>query len=227
MPMTEAEEDAFKLLDKAGRMNHKREHRAARQVNIEHESLKSELSKKFVGFYKFMHQSPKRFLGLTTQHHAKEISLLVVKHEAKTLLDYGSGKGMQYLNLRVHEQWGGILPYCYDPGVFGIHKKPRERVISDSPDHLAIFDGVICCDVMEHIPEQLIPDTVEEIMSMASKFAYVNVALSPAGKNLPNGENAHVTLKPKEWWVDQFSQHINGKELILSFSSKDDDDETM
>ena len=49
------------------------------------------------------------------------------------LLDYGSGKGYQYLLARIHENWGGHLPICYDPGVIQLATRPPGR-----------FDGIIC-----------------------------------------------------------------------------------
>jgi hypothetical protein len=41
------------------------------------------------------------------------------------LLDYGSGKGYQYLARRYHERWGGLLPHCYDIGVQQLSPSPR------------------------------------------------------------------------------------------------------
>ena len=42
---------------------------------------------------------------------------------------------------------------------------------------------------------------VAEIFSYARRFVYVNVACYPAEKRLPNGENAHCTVRPPEWWA--------------------------
>ena len=44
------------------------------------------------------------------------------------------------------------------------------------------------------------PWIVEEMFSAARKFVYANVASYPAHKRLPNGENAHATQQPAEWW---------------------------
>lgn len=91
--------------------------------------------------------NPKRFLGYTTKLYVQPIKRLIEETGAVSLLDYGCGKGYQYLGgRRVHERWGGLLPHCYDPGVLGLHEKPERK-----------FDGVISCDVMEHVPEHLIP----------------------------------------------------------------------
>jgi hypothetical protein len=38
------------------------------------------------------------------------------------------------------------------------------------------------------------------MFSAARRFVYANVASYPAQKRLPNGENAHATQQPAEWW---------------------------
>ena len=34
----------------------------------------------------------------------------------------------------------------------------------------------------------------------ANKFVYANIACHRAKATLPNGENAHCTARPVEWW---------------------------
>ena len=77
------------------------------------------------------------------------------------------------------------------------------------------FDGVISTDVLEHIPEREIDDVMKEIFEMAQKFVYLNIAMYPAITLLPNGENAHCTLKPKEWWNEKIFKH-NQKQVYTS-----------
>jgi hypothetical protein len=42
---------------------------------------------------------------------------------------------------------------------------------------------------------------IEEMFRYARRFVFANVACFPAVKNLPNGQNAHCTLHPPEWWA--------------------------
>ena len=208
-------------LSKAEIMAAKRRVFASQEMREKREALankawnksKISLEEEFHGFYQAMHKNPKKFLGYSTKRHVKNITKLVEKHNAKTLLDYGCGKGMQYLGRRFHEQWGGVLPHCYDPGVRGLHKKPD-----------GTFDGVICCDVLEHIPESLISDVLEEISLYAEKFVFANIALSPARKTLPNGQNAHVTLQPESWWRMKFEKSMSDQDVLLVFSDEDERD---
>ena len=62
-------------------------------------------------------------------------------------------------------------------------------------------------DVLEHIPEHQIPKTIEEITRRAERFVFVAICNSPAIAVLPNGENAHCTCKPVEWWKEMFIKH--------------------
>ena len=41
---------------------------------------------------------------------------------------------------------------------------------------------------------------VDEIFSLAKKFVFINVSCYPAERLLPNGENAHCTVRPGVWW---------------------------
>ena len=142
-------------------------------------------------------QNQKRFLGYTTKLYVEPIKILIEASGAKTLLDYGCGKGYQYLGpRRVHEHWGGILPYCYDPGVMGLDEKPQRS-----------FDGVICCDVMEHIPEELLAETLSEIFSYARKFVLFGIAPVPSHKLLADGSNSHMTVRPSAWWMKILTRH--------------------
>jgi hypothetical protein len=145
---------------------------------------------------------------------------MVKATNAKRLLDYGSGKGYQYLSQRVHDGWGGILPYCYDIGVWQLNKKPE-----------GLFDGVICADVMEHIDKPDIDDVLSDIFNMLDydrkdgAFAYFNVFCNPAAKFWQDGRNVHLTVKPPEWWQQIFKKyrHSNLK-LWVDYEYNSDND---
>ena len=63
---------------------------------------------------------------------------------------------------------------------------------------------MICTDVLEHCPEDDVPWIVDELFGYANMFVFANVACYPAHKVLPNGENAHCTIQPPEWWERLF-----------------------
>ncbi len=166
-----------------------------------------------LGYYRAMHEegakaenipAEQTFDGRSLPKHADNIQTVLNVLGSETILDYGSGKGRQYAPLEIEAAngktypdikafWGVKSITCYDPGY-----KP----FSDLPS--GTFDRVISTDVLEHCPKVDIPWIVREMFSFAREFVYLNVACYPAGKTLPNGENAHCTLEPPEWWLALF-----------------------
>ncbi len=141
-----------------------------------------------VGQYRTMHEAG-HFPGHSIKRHIEAITVLVRKTGANSLLDYGCGKGQQYIGGALAREWG-CRPYLYDPAVIQLSKKPEGR-----------FDGVICTDVLEHIPEEAVPDILREIFAYARKFVFLSICTRAAKKTLPDGRNCHLTIKPEEWWL--------------------------
>ncbi|MDH4275967.1 MAG: class I SAM-dependent methyltransferase [Gammaproteobacteria bacterium] len=145
----------------------------------------------------------KMFPGTALFPQAPRIAQLIAETHTETLLDYGCGKGLQYEVAydapdgkhwtSVQHYWGIQSIRCYDPAYLPHSQKPAGQ-----------FDGVISTDVLEHCPEEDLPWILETLFTYARKFVFVNAACYPAVKNLPNGENAHSTVKPPQWWGDLF-----------------------
>lgn len=133
------------------------------------------------------------------------IQEMVEKTGAKTILDYGCGKGQQYDPMPIADNSGAVVAQSiqefwnvdkiklYDPGYKKHWDLPKGK-----------FDGVVSTDVLEHIPVEDIPWVVEEQFSYAKKFVFANIACYPALATLPDGSNAHVTVKNPEWWDGLF-----------------------
>ena len=144
------------------------------------------------------------FNGQSLPAQASRIKVLSDLFQAKTIFDYGCGKGQQYQPIQIKDDKGNLLfnsiqEYLgiekitlYDPNYEPFNKLPTEK-----------SDGVICTDVLEHIPEEDIDWVLDELFSFANKFVFANVACFPAEKHLPNGENAHCTIKEPEWWKNK------------------------
>ena len=159
--------------------------------------------------YRTMHERGETFLGIAPAdtfpgkslfQHRADIKRLVERTGARTILDYGSGKGRQYDPHTISDEtgrtWPGIPDYwdvdevvCYDPCYAPYSTLPQGK-----------FDGVISTDVLEHCPQDDLPWIVEEIFGYATRFVFASVACFPATKRLPNGENAHCSILPAEWW---------------------------
>lgn len=132
--------------------------------------------------YMAMH-AKKKFSGISLQPHISEIERLIKEYDCKTILDYGCGQG----SLHKKKKLGEVT--LYDPYYIPYSKKPSGN-----------FDMVICTDVMEHIPEQEVGKVLAELIEYTDKILFLSISTVPAKKTFSNGENVHLTVKPKEWW---------------------------
>lgn len=142
----------------------------------------------------------KTFAGISLPRQAHRIRSLIARTGTRTVLDYGCGKGTQYRPAPIAQggvvRWNSIQEYwgvesirCYDPGYEPFSELPQGR-----------FDGVVCTDVLEHCPEDDLDWIIGGLFGYAQKFVFANVACYPARKTLPNGENAHCTIRPGSFW---------------------------
>jgi len=142
------------------------------------------------------------FDGRSLMPHVQVIGNCIQRTQSKSLLDYGCGKagaderataqtpdGRTVKGLQAI--WGLQTVRLFDPGVPSFAEFPTGK-----------YDAVICTDVLEHITKEDMDWVVDEILSFANKFVFLNVACYPAMKTLPNGENAHITQESPGWWLD-------------------------
>ena len=172
----------------------------------------------------------KTFQGFSVLPHVDRIKRLVQSTNSYNLLDYGCGKGFQYqvpvvdLGLQDKEMlvdyWNVTAVRLYDACY-----EPHSILPEDT------YDGVISTDMLEHCSEEDVPWIVDELFSFANKFVYANVACYPAKKTLPNGENAHCTIKDTTWWSELFKSVASKHkgiiwEVVLTYIEKKPDGKT-
>ena len=143
------------------------------------------------------------FAGTSLAPHVPAIKSLLLRFGSRTLLDYGAGKGEGYAmafetmpdgsqKRGLRDIWGLADVRLYDPGF-----KPHSELPTGK------FDAVVSTDVVEHVPEEDIPWLLNEMFGFARQFVFIAMAMYPSEKNLPTGDNAHITVKPAGWWLDQ------------------------
>ena len=177
-----------------------------------------------ITMYRDMHLHGERFRGIpamktfdgrSLRKETGRIKNLIALTGARTILDYGSGKGTQYdpkpLVIKGEGEWDSVIDFwgvdevtCFDPAYAPYSTLPSGR-----------FDGVVCTDVLEHCPEEDIDWIVHEIFSYAERFVYLAIACYPANKRLPNGENAHCTIRPVEWWQGMLDQVAGARRGVI------------
>ncbi|HET6328705.1 MAG TPA: tetratricopeptide repeat protein [Planctomycetaceae bacterium] len=135
-------------------------------------------------------------------------------HHVRTILDAGCGSGK--LMWRLMQEHAGefnvhgfdITDNCLDPCFAEI----KERVLTigclwNPDDFQQLYDAVICCDVMEHIPTERVPAVLANLSKSARRFAFFSIAVikDVFGPQLI-GEALHLTVQKPEWWLSRLKQ---------------------
>ena len=126
---------------------------------------------KTLNVYKKLHlegtkfDSPENtFDGKSLKFFFNPIKQIIDSSNSKSLIDFGCGKAKyyneeviinntQYINIASY--WKINDYFLYDPGVKVFSKYPMNKA-----------DGVICVDVVEHIPEQDVINFIEELTAL-------------------------------------------------------------
>ena len=148
---------------------------------------------KLNNLYKNLHSDDSVYPGFYTLAHIEKISKLVLAHNCKSILDHGAGKGHQYTKESIHKEYfAGVMPALYDPGVPEFSTLPS-----------GMFDAVISCDVLEHIPESLLDEVLGEIFNKATKCVFLGINNTNSVKILDDGRDTHLTVKKSVWWINK------------------------
>lgn len=114
------------------------------------------------------------------------------EYKIGTLLDYGCG-GSDY-DLEGFTPNGESAKKCFSLDTVYRYEPARDL------DERQKADAVVNFDVLEHIFITDIPRIIRELFSLTKKLLVINVACYDARALLPNGENAHITVRPPDWW---------------------------
>lgn len=123
------------------------------------------------------------------------VKTLFDEHGIRSILDYGCG-GSDYDRPGFHQQMTAREYF----GLQEVRRFEPARQI----DERGRADAVLCFDVLEHVFIADVPGVIRELFTFAGKLLVVNVACFPARALLPNGENAHITVRHPLWWKGMF-----------------------
>ncbi len=140
-----------------------------------------------------VYNTSKRSMG--GAKHASKVDEVASKWGVETILDYGCGQGQfkqELENLRKDE----YKIFEYDPGITGKEKLPESPV-----------DLVMCADVLEHIEPDKIDNVIQHIYELSKMGCYLVISLCSTKVILPDGRNAHLLIKPVEWWIQKLLVH--------------------
>ena len=100
-----------------------------------------------------------------------------------SVLDFGCGRAT--FKPAILELRPDLRVEEYDPGVRGKDVLPHER-----------FDYVVCTDVMEHVEEQFVDNTLDILAFLCKLGIFFNIDCGLSKSLLPDGTNTHITVKP-------------------------------
>ena len=132
------------------------------------------------------------FPGHSWRAHVEALERFVPDLGQKTILDYGCGPlgGLR-------QQFGDrVIPF--DPFVEAFSSPPWARP----------FDVVFSSDVFEHIPAGEIAPLLEKFRQSSARYVFLNISTRKAHKPLPNGANAHLTIRPANWWLTTLTKAL-------------------
>jgi len=121
---------------------------------------------------------------------------LMAAVEARTILTYGfshGGNGDGAPAARVRQPAGLSITYgdlAFSP--------LTERLTGQ-------FDGVVCTEVLEYLPEEDIPWVIDELFRRAGKFVYATVATSARPQLCAHETGLQTRHRDHAWWIAHFN----------------------
>lgn len=119
--------------------------------------------------------------------------------DKQSILTIGAGNGYElvYFLKRGYDATGIDL---YVPDV----KMVKEHTVVASADDMPFednqFDMVMCCEVFEHIPEDICMEILKECRRVAKNFYFTIATTSD------EPFNTHINIHEGEWWIKEFRE---------------------
>lgn len=131
--------------------------------------------------------------GESGQKSAEIVKAAIEKNDIKTMLDYGCGRGT--LKTKLEELGVNISIAEYDPAIPGKDLLPWPAEL------------VTCTDVLEHVEPECITEVLKHLYGLTEYLTYFIISCKLASRKLPDGRNAHILVKPPEWWLQKLQNH--------------------
>lgn len=111
----------------------------------------------------------------------------ILSFEPDSVLDYGCGKG-GLVRFLINK---GVRAVGYDPYVFEYRERPANQ------------DMLVSTDLLEHIPENELSEVFADMGSYHPRIMFHAISNRKADQILPDGTNAHKTVKDLDWWLER------------------------
>lgn len=153
--------------------------------------------------YRTMHEQG-RFKGRSWSLYLDDLHKSIPDLQELTILDFGCGPHGG-LSQRYPENTRPYDPYVekYNEPPWGVE-----------------YDVIFSSDVLEHVPLRDLNELFRSLKSCNPKHVFLVISTRWAMKNLPDGSNAHITVRPPEWW-HSYVQNQLGDEYVPVLASAD------
>lgn len=172
----------------------------------------------------FQKNNLKNWTGADSKNYHNQIRYLMDKYDARTVLDYGCGKGYQYTQL---------LEYGIDDGVGSEPMTFQTRINAESvykydpcvpefeelPPTGSKFDAVICTQVLGSIPDADVEMVARRLAAFATKFVFIGLhaPATPPKTKKQMYDPAYLSVnRSVSWYIDRF-HYWNGPPLYWWF----------
>jgi cyclopropane fatty-acyl-phospholipid synthase-like methyltransferase len=134
-----------------------------------------------------------------------QVIKLIKEYGTSDILDYGCGKGSLKRTLTKHKVTN------YEPGIpeFAALPKPCDIVVSFG--------------ALEHVEPDYIDNVLKHIRECTKIVAVLDIGTLRSKHVLPDGREAHLLVRNKDWWIDRLEQA--GFEVLEAVPNFDEDSE--
>ncbi|MFQ5659662.1 MAG: ELM1/GtrOC1 family putative glycosyltransferase [Gammaproteobacteria bacterium] len=119
---------------------------------------------------------------------------LITRIKPKTILEYRFAGVEEFHHAldSIDTENDGPAVSRYDPAYASRTERPSGR-----------YDGVVCDEALDYIPDGDVPWVIEDLFSWARQFVYVAVSTYPRTKVLPDGTRLQSRSRDRAWWNTQ------------------------
>ena len=172
----------------------------------------------------FQRNNPKNWAGNDSKNYHNQIRALMDRYNAKTVLDYGCGKGEQYSTKNCYVLHGAPPHVSTEPMTFqkrinakSVYKfDPCVKKFNIEPVDKK-FDAVICTQVLGSVPDVDISWIKDKFMNYATKFVFIGMHSAVPKNKKRIYDPVHINYyRTVEWYQEQFS-NWSGADLYWWF----------
>ncbi len=133
--------------------------------------------------------------GLGSSEEIPGLQDLVTAVEARTILAYGLSQG------RDGHGASGVR-ICHPTGQTVARYALAFSPVTEQPS--GRFDGVVCTEVLEYLPDEDVPWVIDELFRHAGRFVYATVTIYSRTQVLADGTSLQNRPCNQSWWVAHF-----------------------